>query len=112
MIFTLILGVILLGAVLWWLLDRHEKRRAAAGKPRHSALRLIFGAAALLVVLFSGGCGLLFLANADGQYVTWEAVSVIAGTPFAVGLLVWWLVMRRGSLEPAGPAPDRLDRDE
>ncbi len=69
-----------------------------AGKPRHSALRLIFGAAALLIILFSGGCGLLFLANADGLYVTWEAVSVIAGTPFAVGLLVWWLVMRRGSV--------------
>lgn len=98
MIFTLILGVVLLGAVLWWLLDRHEKRRVLAGKPRHSALRLIFGAAALLVVLFSGGCGLLFLINADGLYVTWEAVSVIAGIPFAVGLAVWWLVMRRSSV--------------
>ena len=112
MIFALILGVILLGAVLWWLLDRHEKRRSAAGKPRHSALRLIFGAAALLVLLFSGGCGLLFLINADGQYVTWEAVSVIAGTPFAVSLLVWWLAMRRGNTEPAGPPSDRANRDE
>lgn len=95
---SLILGVLLLGWLLFWLLDRHEKRRVEAGKPRHSALRLIFGAAALLIILFSGGCGLLFLANADGLYVTWEAVSVIAGTPFAVGLLVWWLVMRRGSV--------------
>ena len=95
---SLILGVLLLGWLLFWLLDRHEKRRVEAGKPRLSALRLIFGAAALLVILFSGGCGLLFLANADGLYVTWEAVSVIAGIPFAVGLLVWWLVMRRGSV--------------
>ncbi len=100
MIFALILGTILLGAVLWWLLDRHEKRRVEAGKPRHSALRLIFGAAALLVILFSGGCGLLFLVNADGIYVTWEAVSVIAGTPFAVGLFVWWLAMRRRPENP------------
>ena len=95
MIAVLVLGALALGAVLWWLLDRHEKRRAAAGKPRHSALRLVFGAAALLTILFSGGCGLLFLINQDGLYVTWQAVSVIAGIPFAVGLLVWWLVMRR-----------------
>jgi hypothetical protein len=98
MIFTLIVGVILLGAVLWWLLDRHERRRAAAGRPRHSALRLVFGAAALLIVLFSGGCGLLFLSNQDGLYVTWEAVAVFAGPPLAAGLLVWWLVMRRPSV--------------
>ncbi len=98
MIAVLVRGALALGAVLWWLLDRHEKRRAAAGKPRHSALRLVFGAAALLTILFSGGCGLLFLISQDGLYVTWEAVSVIAGTPFAVGLLVWWLVMRRGSV--------------
>jgi hypothetical protein len=98
MIFTLILGLLILGAVLWWLLDRHEKRRALDGKPRHSALRLILAAAALLTILFSGGCGLLFLINADGQYVTWEAVSVLSGPPLAVGLLVWWLAMRRSSV--------------
>ena len=95
MIFTLILGLIFLGAVLWWLLDRHETRRVAAGQPRHSALRLIFAAAALLTMLFSGGCGLLFLINADGLYVTWQAVAVLAGPPLAVGLIVWWLAMRR-----------------
>lgn len=98
MIFTLILGLLFLGAVLWWLLDRHEKRRVLDGKPRHSALRLIFAAAALLTILFSGGCGLLFLINADGLYVTWQTVAVIAGPPLAVGLLVWWLAMRRSSV--------------
>lgn len=96
MIGTLVLVLIALGAVLWWLLDRHEKRRAAAGQPRHSALRLIFGAAALLTMLFTGGCGLLFLANADGMYVTWETVAMLSGPPFGIGLLVWWLAMRRG----------------
>ena len=40
-------------------------------------------------------CALLFLINQDGQYVTWEAVAVLAGPPFAVGLLVCWLAMRR-----------------
>ena len=98
MVFLLIAGLLALGALLWWLLDRHEKRRAAAGQPRHSALRLIFAAAALLTILFSGGCALLFLIAQDGLYVTWQAVGVIAGPPLAVGLLVWWLAMRRASV--------------
>ena len=108
----LIAGPLLLGALLWWLLDRHEKRREAAGLPRHGALRLIFAAAALLTILFSGGCGLLFLINQDGLYVTWQAIAVIAGPPFAVGLLVWWLAMRRRKLEPASLAPSKVNRDE
>ncbi len=98
MIAMLILGLILLGTLLWVLLYRHEARRAATGKPRHSALRLIFASLALLTVLFSGGCGLLFLINADGLYVTWQAVAVVAGPPLAVGLVVWWLAMRRPSV--------------
>lgn len=93
---VLVLGLLLLGAVLWVLLDRHEKRRLAAGLPRHSGLRLVFAAAALLTVLFSGGCGLIFLANMDGQYVTWQAVSVLAGPPLAIGAIVAWLSLRRG----------------
>ena len=96
----MVLGLVALGAVLWWLFDRHEKRREAAGQPRHSALRLIFAAAALLTMLFSGGCGLLFLANMDGQYVTWQVVGLFAGPPFLIGLLVWWLSMRRGVVVP------------
>ena len=91
----LVIVPVILGVVLWVLLDRHEKRRVAAGLPRHGGLRLVFAATALLTVLFSGGCALLFLINQDGLYVTWEVVAIIAGPPFAVGLLVWWLAMRR-----------------
>lgn len=91
----LIIGPILLAVAIWVLLDRHEKRRVAAGLPRHGGIRLVFAAAALLTVLFSGGCALLFLMNQDGTYVNVPVVSVIAGPPFAVGLLVWWLAMRR-----------------
>ena len=98
MISLMIIGLIGLAAVLWFLLDRHEKRRVEAGLPRHSTLRLIFGSVALLTMLFSGGCGLLFLINQDGMYVTWQAVAVLAGPPFAVGLLVWWLAMRRNKV--------------
>jgi hypothetical protein len=93
-----IVGLIALGAVLWWLLDRHESRRAASGQPRHSALRLVFGAAAMLLMLFSGGCGLLFLANMDGMYVTWQAVAILTLPALAVGLFVWWLAMRRNKV--------------
>ncbi len=96
MIFSgMIVALLVLGAVLWFLLDRHETRRAASGLPRHSGLRLIFVSAALLLMLFSGGCGLLFLANQDGQYVTWQSVGIIAGPPFALGLAVYWLAGAR-----------------
>lgn len=91
----IVVGLVGLAAVVWVLLERHEARRAAAGKPRHSALRLIFGAVAMMIMLFSGGCGLLFLANMDGMYVQWQAVAVFTLPPLLVGLLIWWLAMRR-----------------
>jgi hypothetical protein len=95
--------LVLLLAVLgiWYLLDRREKARLAKGLPRHSALRLIFAAFAILTVLFSGGCGGVFFASwiADGMpsngYVGWEIIAVLSLPPLLVGLLVWWLAMRR-----------------
>ena len=95
---VLIAGPLLLGLVLWVLLDRHEKRRETSGLPRHSGLRLIFAAAGLLTFLFAGGCSLLFALSmrpTGEQYVTWEAIATLGGPPVLVGLLVWWLAMRR-----------------
>jgi hypothetical protein len=103
MMLFFIVGLLGLLAVLWYLLERHENRRAIAGKPRHSSLRLVFAAVALLLLLFSGGCSLLFLVDmsrSSGSYVTWEAVAVLGGTPFVVGLVVWWLAMRRSKAGP------------
>jgi len=99
----LIVVLVALGAVLFWLLDRHENRRAAAGKPRHSWLRIILAAAALLLMLFAGGCAVLFLGSlwsstGGQQYFDEFVVLIFAGPPFAVGLLVWWLAMRRAKL--------------
>ena len=96
---ALIIGLLALGAVLWWLLDRHEARRAGAGGPRNGGLRLAIAAAGLLLMLFSGGCSLLFIGDmltrtGGERYVTWEAVAVIGGIPLAVGLLVFWLAIR------------------
>ena len=95
--------LVLLLAVLgiWYLLDRREKSRLAKGLPRHSPLRLIFAAFAILTVLFSGGCGGIFLFSwiADGMpsnnYIGWEIITALSLPPLLIGLLVWWLAMRR-----------------
>ena len=91
----LIVGFIGLLAVLYWLLDRHEAREAQAGQPRRGGVSVFFAAFALLLMLFSGGCGLIFLAGQDGQYVTWQAVAVLSLPPFAVGLIIWFLARKR-----------------
>lgn len=100
---SLVVGAGFLVAIIWLLLDRHERRREANGLPRHSTLRLIFGAVALLTMLFSGGCGLLFLANMDGQYVTLGMVAMFALPPFVIGLVVWLIAMQRRSASTGEP---------
>ena len=88
---------------IWYLLDRREKARLEKGLPRHSSLRLIFASFAILTVLFSGGCGGLFLFSwiADGMssnnYIGWEIIALLSLPPLLIGLLVWWLAMRRKS---------------
>jgi len=98
----LVVLLIALGAGLYWQLDRRETRRAAAGQPRHSGMRLVFASVALLLMLFGGGCAVLFLGDiwtrtGGEQYVDEITVLIFAGPPLAVGLIVWWLAMRRGS---------------
>ncbi len=92
----IILGPLLLGAVLWLLLDRHERRRADRGLPRHAGLRLILAAASLLLALFAGGCGALFGINADGHYVNAATVAVFTAPALLLGGSVFWLAMARG----------------
>lgn len=92
---TLIGGSLLAVAVVWFLLDRREQRRAAAGLPRLSGLRLMFAATGLLTWLFAGGCSLFFLANMDGVYVTVVSIAIVGGPPLLIGLFVWWLAMQR-----------------
>ena len=93
MLNLLIIGLVFLGLVLWLLLHRHEKRRMARGLPSHSGFRLIFAAAGLLTMLVTGGCALL-LATA-GLHASLPAIALYGVPPFAVGLLVCWLAMRR-----------------
>lgn len=95
----IVLGFAAAVAIIWFILNLMEKSRVAAGQPRRSAVRLIFGAIALLVMIFTGGCALIFIPDAlkGNQYVGFDAIAVLAGIPFAVALLIFWLVMRRGS---------------
>ena len=103
MTFGLLLILLLVVLGIWYLLDRREKVRLEKGLPRHSSLRLIFASFAILTVLFSGGCGSIFLIGwvSDGArssgYVTWEIIAVLSLPPLAIGLFVWWLAMRRKS---------------
>ncbi|MEQ1524470.1 MAG: hypothetical protein ABL936_24690 [Aestuariivirga sp.] len=101
MTFGSLLVLVLAVLGIWYLLDRREKARLARGLPRHSGLRLIFASFAILTVLFSGGCGGIFFIGwiADGMsrnnYIGWEIIAILSLPPLLVGLLVWWLAMRR-----------------
>ena len=95
MFLLFVLLLVALVTVIYVILERRERRRVAAGETRLSALRLIFGAMAALLMLFVGGCSLLFLMNQDGEYVTVGSVVIVGLQGFAVGALVWWLAMRR-----------------
>jgi hypothetical protein len=100
-------GSILIGifavAIVWFILDKREQARVAAGKPRHSALRLIFAAAAILTAVFSGGCATILMIGwiMDGMrssnYMGWEIIAFFSLPPFLIGVLIWWLSMRRGN---------------
>ena len=102
MIVTVFIIIFALVAI-WVLLDWREKRRVQQGLERQSGLRLVFASIALLTILFSGGCGSFILGSMamngfrSDQYVTWEAVAVFTLPPLLVGILVWWLAMRRKS---------------
>ncbi len=100
MLSTPILFLLAVGAAIWFALDRREKSRAALGHPRIGGIRLIFAAAAAILMLFSGGCSLLIMADlmqgrGGQQYVDVPTVLIIGGLPFVIGLVIWWLSMRR-----------------
>ncbi len=103
MSFSLVALLIIATGLVWYVLERRESRRRAAGLANHSGIRLVFAAAAMLLTIFAGGCSLVFLYAwiADGapsnNYVSWQAIAMLGGPPFLVGLIVWWLSMRRKS---------------
>ena len=100
---VLSLGLVLVAVpfVIYVWLNARERKRAEQGLPRHGGIRLAFASLAALIVLFSGGCGGLFLGSwvMDGMrsndYVGFEAIAVFSLPPIAVGALIWWLAMMR-----------------
>jgi hypothetical protein len=102
-IFSLISVVAVVGAALWYWLDAREKKRVVSGQPRHSGFRLVFASLGILVMLFSGGCGSIFLIGwiSDGMrsnnYVGWEVIAIFTLPPLIIGAFISWLSMRRKS---------------
>lgn len=95
----IVLGFAAAVAVIWCILNLMEAGRAKRGLPRHSAVRLVLGAIALLVMIFTGGCALILLPDVlkGDQYISFELVGILAGIPFTAAVLIFWLAMRRDS---------------
>ena len=76
-----------------------EQARAEKGEPRLATWRILIASFFGLVVLFSGGCSLLFLPDAlsGNQYIDPIAVLIIGGIPFAIACFIVWLSLRRGN---------------
>jgi uncharacterized membrane protein YdbT with pleckstrin-like domain len=66
--------------------------------PPMSMVRIVFAVVGALVMLFSGGCALMFVPEAlrGGGYADWPAIALFAGPPFLAGLLIWWLAAKAG----------------
>ena len=71
-------------------------------KPQLTVTRWIFAIIGGLIMLFCGGCTLLFLGELASkgvwryQYVDGTMVLIMGGVPFLAGLLIWWLAVERG----------------
>jgi hypothetical protein len=64
-------------------------------------IRLVFVVIAMLIMVFSGGCTLIFLImfameSGSNRYVNVPVILIFGAPPFLVGLLVWWLAARAG----------------
>jgi hypothetical protein len=59
-----------------------------------SPLRVLAKVLGIIVMLFSGGCGALFLVGADGTYVSWPVVLLFTAPPLLIGWLIYWLATR------------------
>lgn len=101
------LALALLGVGIFLWLQSRERKRAEKGQSRLAGWRLALGTVAALVMVFSGGCSLLFLPDAikGTQYIDPLAVLIVGGIPFALALLFFWLIMKRWNAEK----PDKAE---
>lgn len=78
----------------------------AAPKPKLSPVRWIFAVFGVLIMIFAGGCSVLYsgfllfvAAGADeGKHALGALLFVVlfGGIPFLAGLGIWWLAVKRG----------------
>ena len=72
------------------------------GRAPLSGIRIFFVIVGTLIMLFSGGCSLLLLGSyflepgGPENFVTPEAVLIVGGPPFAIGLVILLLALRAG----------------
>jgi hypothetical protein len=74
---------------------------AAPGAKRPmTALRIIFAVFAALLMLFSGGCALLFIGSSvmspQNGFAEVPIVALLAGPPFLAGMVIWLLAVKAG----------------
>ena len=82
------------------------KVSASPPKPKLTAIRWIFAIIGALVMVFAGGCSILYsgfllfvAAGADGGKHALGALTfvvLIGGIPFLAGLGIWWLAVKAG----------------
>jgi hypothetical protein len=75
-----------------------------------SLARRLFGIFGILVAVFAGGCGLLFLASGLNELASGRndyGVSIIGpvlgGVPALIGVLIAWWAFRKPRPAPAPP---------
>jgi hypothetical protein len=67
-----------------------------------SGIRIFFSVVGILIMVFAGGCTLLFLGSyffetQGGQnYITPPVILIFGGPPFLVGLAIWLLALKAG----------------
>lgn len=95
---------------IWYAIRWREQVKAARGLASHPGLRPVYAAAAMLLMLFSGGCTLFFGANVLQDYMSLNSsdvdgrkvldgiigvILVVGGIPFAVATVAWFVLMVR-----------------
>lgn len=68
-----------------------------------SAIRWIFAIFGILIMVFSGGCAMVFYtAFWNGGFADSFVIMMFAGPAFLTGLLLWWLAAMVGRQKDPG----------
>ena len=65
-------------------------------KPKLTVVRWIFVVLGCLIMVFCGGCMLIFVEHLIGTQNGWVVLFMFGGIPFLVGLLILFLAVKVG----------------